>query len=241
MRGTLIKAADGNWPELLSGHRHDGEPTREPHLAFVPLADVGHPFATGTILGVALISPVDLDRRDRDTLHRTIAVAEQSEMPAEDPNEVPALKLTLGRHGVLHVRRLRDVATTRSLRAERWTRPARRWASVSAVALGRNPGNLKSGEPDVVEHAVANAEATIATDCINIGLPPPAAVWIHRRSLLDGAPSARRFMPFPAEGGGPRRVCVHAELVFHEKVWGPVILGAGRYFGLGLCSALDES
>ena len=92
----------------------------------------------------------------------------------------------------------------------------------------------------MVERAAANAEATIASACVNIGLPHPTAVWVHRRSLLQGAPAARRFMPFPTEGGGHRRVCVHAEILFDEPVRGPVILGAGRYFGLGLCSPLEE-
>ena len=54
LRGTLMKAADGNWPEVLSGHRPDGKPSEQPHLAFVPLADVDHRFATGSILGIAL-------------------------------------------------------------------------------------------------------------------------------------------------------------------------------------------
>ena len=240
LRGTLMKAADGNWPEVLSGHEPDGKPSQQAHLAFVPLADVGHRFATGAILGIALIPPADLDGNARQTLLRTVATAERSAMPAENSDAVSALGLVLGRHGVMHVRRLHDVASARTLQVERWTRPARRWASASAVALGRNPGNLRSREPEVVERAAANAEATIASACVNIGLPHPTAVWVHRRSLLHGAPAARRFMPFPTEGGGHRRVCVHAEILFDEPVRGPVILGAGRYFGLGLCSPLEE-
>lgn len=240
LRGTLTKAADGNWPEVLSGHGPDGRPSQQPHLAFVPLADVGHRFATGTILGIALVCPVDLDNRARQTLLRTVAEAERTGIPAEDLDEPPALELTLGRHGVVHLRRLRDISSTRTLQPDRWTHPARRWASASAVALGRNPGNLGSRDPKVVERAVANAEATIAAACFNIGLPRPLAVWVHRRSVLEGAPSARRFMPFPTEGGGPQRVCVHAEVLFGEEVRGPVLLGAGRYFGLGLCSPLGE-
>jgi CRISPR-associated protein Csb2 len=68
----------------------------------------------------------------------------------------------------------------------------------------------------------------------------PSGVWVHPRSLLAGAPAARRFMPYPANGTGLRRVCVHAELHFHAAVRGPLILGAGRYFGLGLCVPVRE-
>jgi CRISPR-associated protein Csb2 len=47
-------------------------------------------------------------------------------------------------------------------------------------------------------------------------------------------------MPFPRKPGGSgsdkfTRVCVHAVLEFEERVEGPVLLGAGRYFGLGVC------
>jgi CRISPR-associated protein Csb2 len=34
---------------------------------------------------------------------------------------------------------------------------------------------------------------------------------------------------------------VHADIVFAEKVRGPVLLGAGRYTGLGLCLPIDEA
>ena len=84
LRGTLMKAADGNWPEVLSGHGPDGKPSQQAHLAFVPLADVGHRFATGAILGIALIPPADLDGNARQTLLRTVATAERSAMPAEN-------------------------------------------------------------------------------------------------------------------------------------------------------------
>lgn len=243
MRGTLLAAIDGGWPEVLSGHAPDGRPSDRPHLAVLPLADLGHPYATGTILGVALVPPVDLDEASRRALMTAVAKAEQR-VQADDvdrrDDEPPALRLTLGRAGTMDLRRARDVSMKKTLRLETWTRPSARWATVTAVALGRNPGNLRSREPEVIERAVAAAEATIAASCLHIGLPQPAAVWVHKRSLLEGAPEARRFTPFPSAGDGPRRVCVHAEIVFDEPVRGPVLLGAGRYLGLGICRPLGD-
>lgn len=240
LRGTLLGAADGGWPESLSGHSADATPSQRPHLAFVPLGDVGHGYATGSILGVALIPPRDLSSADREMLLDALGQIEAKAREQDTTGDPPSIRLVLGRHGTVHVRRLRDVAHAKTLQESRWTRPARRWATATAVALGRNPGNLRSRDPDVVARAVESAEVTIATACVNLGLPAPAAVWIHRRSLLEGAPAAEWFMPFPTAGDSPRRVCVHAEVLFHEPIRGPLLLGAGRYLGLGLCLPLEE-
>lgn len=246
MRATLLRYIDSEQsPDALTGHRADGGPAVVPHLAYVALAHVGHPHASGSILGLALVPPHDFGVRARDLLLEAIHYAEQdaaraSPRTTEFTPEPPALQLTLGRRGVVHVRRIREPPVKKALVPTRWTEPSRRWYTATAVALGRNPGDLYGGDPLRTAAAMQSAERTIATDCMRIGLPEPVAVWIHRRSLLNGAPAAHRFMPFPEQGNGPRRVCVHAEILFDEPVGGPVILGAGRYFGLGLCAPTKE-
>lgn len=62
-----------------------------------------------------------------------------------------------------------------------------------------------------------------------------------RRSRFAASPPAPAFMPFPRHGREKKfqRVCVHAELEFEEPVAGPVMLGVGRYFGVGLCGPLE--
>lgn len=247
MRGTLLSAlsdlpSEAN--EIVTGHDAEGKPSSRPHLAHVPLADVGHPHASGSILGVALIPPRDLEVTERDRLLEAVFLAEQAERRrvrtaggvAEDVER--RLRLTLGRAGVLHLRRLRAPSRRKTLTSARWCGPSSRWATASAIALGRNPGDLHSEDPSAAREATEAAEQAVAAACVHAGLPAPVAVWIHRRSLLQGAPAARRFMPFPSGGNGPRRVCVHAEIEFERPVQGPVLLGAGRFFGLGLCLPL---
>jgi CRISPR-associated protein Csb2 len=247
MRGTLFRHIDpARSPEALTGHRAEGAPATTPHLAFVPLADVGFPYSSGSILGLALIPPRDFGVRARDLLleaiHRAeLETAREYGGTIDVTSGPPPLRLTLGRHGVVHLRRLREPPTRKALMPTRWTEPARRWHTATAVALSRNPGDLYARDPDRAAKAVEAAERTIAADCVNVGLPEPVAVWIHRRSLVNAAPAARRFMPFPVEGNGPRRVCVHAEILFDQPVRGPVLLGAGRYFGLGLCAPVREA
>jgi CRISPR-associated protein Csb2 len=86
------------------------------------------------------------------------------------------------------------------------------------------------------EQAVTGALwQTMAGPCEHLVLPRPASVNVTPRSLFDAARAAARFMPFPRRGRGFKRVCVHVDLRFDESVSGPVLLGVGRYYGIGLC------
>ena len=51
---------------------------------------------------------------------------------------------------------------------------------------------------------------------------------------------ARAYPAFPADPSKHQRVKVHARLEFPMPVAGPVLLGAGRYYGLGLCRPQPE-
>jgi CRISPR-associated protein Csb2 len=111
---------------------------------------------------------------------------------------------------------------------------------VTPVALDRNPGDLAAGGREGAE-AIEIAREIVAQGCQRVGLPRPAWVEISRRSVFDGTSAARSFMPFPRKRGAIRRVCVHVEIAFQEPVSGPVLLGAGRYRGLGLLRPVAES
>lgn len=86
------------------------------------------------------------------------------------------------------------------------------------------------------------AEEIVTRGCAHICLPKPTRVRVMRRSMFPGTPSAPEFVPFPrkAERSGSdkfTRLWLHAELEFAKPVEGPVLLGAGRYFGVGLCGS----
>ena len=64
LRDTLLSGyqqigLEDKIPEVVSGHAADGAPTRAPHLAIIPLAFAGFPYADGHVMGFALIPPAD--------------------------------------------------------------------------------------------------------------------------------------------------------------------------------------
>jgi CRISPR-associated protein Csb2 len=93
--------------------------------------------------------------------------------------------------------------------------------------------------------------------CTRGGLPPPLQVDIDSTAWHEGVPRARaktrrlhshsqpRTAPlgdgFPALEAKPSRPAkpqVHVWLRFASKVAGPVLIGAGRFAGYGLCMPL---
>jgi CRISPR-associated protein Csb2 len=227
VRGALLSHAEQSIPDVLSGHDEGGRPLERPHVAYVPLADIGSPYASGNVLGVAVLLPRSIEGDERRAVLRAIGRWEQN-----------GLRLTLGRAGALELQRVVDNDPRKTLDPEWWLRPARRWGSVTPIALDKNPGNLYSSDPKEASAAARNAEEIVMRACQRVGLPEPRWVEIIRRSLFDAAPPARNYMPFPkksSNGTGFSRVCVHIEMCFDEPVTGPVLIGAGRYFGVGLC------
>lgn len=106
---------------------------------------------------------------------------------------------------------------------ERWSRSARRWATAFPVVHERR------GVLDLAE---------VARWCRHAGLAEPIAFRAARGPLVPGAVDLA-----PAEvnrSGRPGRPYSHVELLFASDVRGPVVIGAGRQRGLGLCVPMDR-
>lgn len=240
LRGGMLKHAETPIPALLSGHEDDGTKLERPHVAFVPLPYVGSRYANGDVLGVALVMPRTANDGERRAVLRCIGRWEESERREASKRTVdgvtPTLTLTLGRYGKLEVRRI-DFGLSRrgTLRPRTWCNPSRFWSTATPVALDRNPGDLHAADGRKRAAAFARAEATVSAACEHIELPRPSHVEVLRSVVLAGTPKPRSFPPFPRNSAHHRRVLVHARLVFPTEVEGPVIIGAGRYFGMGLC------
>lgn len=240
-RQALIEVhGKADLPAVLSGHAASGERTSQPHIAFVPLPWVGHAHADGSIQGMSLIAPRSIAPGERETMLRLIARWEKERGDENDDYAVD-LGTPSGLGRPLHVRFRRvDVPTKAALSTARWCRASRRFITATPIALDRHPGNLRSNIERSAHKAASEAEASIADACERIGLPRPISVSISLAPLLPGAQHVRQFAPWPPKPGKTRRARAHADIVFPVMVRGPVLVGAGRYFGLGLCLPVNE-
>ncbi len=154
------------------------------------------------------------------------------------PPGTPAQDIALARTAVGRVKRLInaagiDVAVvgfdgTRAPWASnpaRWIGPARKWQSAFPVVYERWP----KGELSMHE---------VSKWCAFAGLPPVVAFRVSRTPFLKGAVT---LSPEEISGGRHRRPYSHMEIEFAENELGPIALGQGRHFGLGLFAPVTNA
>jgi len=204
-RKAMIAKAES--AQVLSGliHGHD----RSPHAAFAALPYIGYDHADGRIMGVAIILPADTTLRERREVLQVASTVKQ---------------INMGALGELLVDLADEAELPFTLRAATWSRPSRVWMTATPMLLDRFPKKPGKG-PTVGE--------IIATSCLRAGFPRPSCVRYGHHSRLKGVPPVAQFNLRRTDDEAPR-MAVHAEIEFDERVAGPLLLGAGRYFGLGL-------
>ncbi len=196
--------------EEISNALHGHGPVDElgAQARFVALPDVGHQHADGRLLGAAVWLP-----------------------PGASPETVQIVRSALARLSAerlvkprwfdvgiaLHAGEARPWAAS----PRRWCGPARRWVTATPVIHER----WTKGPPDLRE---------ASRWCEHAGLPAPTAVRVSRHPGLVGALDLHPTQVTRA--GHERRPYSHLELEFAEDVTGPVLVGRGRHFGLGLMS-----
>lgn len=208
LRAAVLGRLGDGAHELLCGHDASGRATQAPHLAFLPLAHINHRHADGSIKGAALVLPRATDPAvERDL--RAVLTGEWA--------------LKLGMLGSISLRLVEQQAEElKALRFNVYVQKSKQWASVTPVVLDRYP---KKNGP--------KAEQVVAESCNKIGLPTPAEVRVASVSAISGAPMASAFHGSAKQVDN--RIRQHVWLRFDRPVSGPVVLGAGRFTGLGLC------
>lgn len=229
LRDALLKCVpqDITIPTLLSGRTSNGFPMEGPHIAIVPLADVGWPYSQGKLMGLALVWPRRTESDDRRGVLKSVA-----SFLKEDGGKTGLLYF--GREGSWSLA-LEPEPNKASLRSARYSRPSRRWGTILPAILDRHP---KDKPGDRLADIIVKA-------CFNIGLPKEAIdgleVEIHKYGPVKGAPSVDEVLQaLPEDSPYRNRPLAHLVLTFPQPIRGPLILGAGRYRGLGLCLPLDE-
>ncbi len=219
MRNAVLAHAEEPVPPLLSGHAGDAV-LEAPHLAVLPMANVGFDRSDGRLFGLALVLPREHDGLGgpvRSALERAVRGFLRA-----------GGRLTVGRFGgwtLVH----EPTPEKASLRPGRYLRPARGFATVTPIVL---PRHMKRKRGDTVE-------AQIALACRQQGLPEPATIEAGPHPFLRGSTFASK-RHWRVTGRFTSRSLVHARLVFAEPVRGPLLLGAGRHFGLGLMLPFAE-
>jgi len=227
LRDTIFSRCDPT-PEWINGHRLDGSPTQEAHLALLPLAFVGRTHADGHLLGVALAFPKHIPPRERGVALRKLLY--------NDEGQTAPVKITLGALGDWTLVRETRPSSPQALQIETWTGPSRIWATVTPIILDRHP---KADYAKQRERWVQEVSETIVDSCRRQGLPEPVGIDVDKTCWHRGAPRAipgKGGFPLPpVKAGETARQQVHAWLKFDQDVEGPLLLGAGRYRGYGLC------
>ncbi|MBI1839512.1 MAG: type I-U CRISPR-associated protein Cas5/Cas6 [Verrucomicrobia bacterium] len=204
---------------LLTGHAPDKSVLQTAHVAFLPLGFVGHSHADGRMPGVALALPAEMSAAVRtDVLCVAACVRE----------------LKLGRLGAwkLVPSMARQLETLRPITWTAHPEGATQWSTVTPIAYDHHPKAKAKAE------YLAEVAAMITAGCGRIGLPRPREVIPTPVSTHVGAPAAHAFPRLRRKDGSERRH-THAILLFDEPVRGPVIIGAGRYRGYGLCRPME--
>lgn len=255
IRDTLLSGYDNaelqsDIPEVISGHAADGSPSRNPHIAIVPLSFAGFPHADGTVFGFALVPPRAAEGGESILDDSRFVRALAQVAPFRANNAGGQRRRVIDVRGKAERGPLFRVALSptferpsrRSLDPALYLGPSRVFATVTPIVLDRH---LKSGGQANDEEAAAQ----IAAACRNIGLPDPErdeqtgrySILVDKHSAIEGAPSARpphrstSWLNWHLPKSLASRALTHAVIRFAEPVEGPVILGAGRFVGLGLC------
>ncbi len=203
LRKALLKLSEHD-PALctfFSGHG------TETHCAFAALPFVGHQYADGRLMGVAVVLPRTVGTAQRRKVLRTCALIEKINLKDESAFwEVELCGLDIPQ---------------RALRPQTWNGPSATWASVTPILLDRFPKKHLS------------VEDILAAACERAGLSQPIEIEHGPFSEVHGVSPVSEFRLLRSKDDKPRWG-VHAKFRFEDLVRGPMLVGAGRFFGLGL-------
>ena len=230
MSGYQQIGLGGEVPEEVSGHTPDGKPTRKPHIAIVPMPFSGYEHGDGRVMGFALIPPMGTKLQGLAGFQQAFNNIATYDSGTE--RRIVNLKIPSMRQPIKLSPVVSQKMAPRSLSTDRYLKPARVWASITPIVLDRH---LKRKDMEI--------QGLIADACANAGLPrpDPASIQAGKHSVLRGSPAAKpltgepNWMRWQVPESLATRSLVHAVIDFDQEVEGPVLLGAGRFIGLGLC------
>ena len=235
LRAAILRCADNDihWSnkslamELISGHTAEGAITRSPHLAIVPLPSLhSNGMADGNVRRFALLGYAPEDK-------------------AKEAAEIFAtLYRSLNDLELIHHGNATGFFTLTDRNAEHTDKVWKLYSSTSHCWMTALPISLTSkfdvskSLPPNQRHLKRQMELSrlIRRALLLQGLPPETA----DKTEVSVSPTpyllhTHRVEDYRKEGNG---FTTHAKIYFPCPVNGPVIIGDGRYSGMGLCFPL---
>ena len=188
---------------------HSGNAPAERHLSFVPLPTVGMDYNDGRIRRVMLVEPADMDG--------SVSTLLQTKLPGRmlmDRDKRPVCRLAEQDKGCVW---------------ELYLGKSKVWRSVTPMVLHGH--NSVRGRISVVK-----TERLIVQAFVESGYPADLldGLAFQTAPMWAGAGAATQMMLPTHLRGWPR---YHVELRMCEAVAGPLLIGIGRHYGLGVFAA----
>lgn len=178
-----------------------------PHCAYVALPHVGSNYGDGRIMGLAIVMPRELPPDERRKVRSASFLLRHLSLPA-------AIVWELECEGE---------NWPQTLSPNSWQGPARRWISATPILLDRFPKKDRLSVEDILLESLGR-----------IGIEITAEISTNSFPYLKGVPPVRSFRLTRDGKDRSAEWAVHASITFSAPVRGPILLGRGRYFGLGL-------
>lgn len=236
--------------KLFGLEREATEADKAQRLRIIPIPSIGMPYTDPRIRRVLVVLPPDMPLRgDVEWAFRGLSLPDEDGQPIVDLVEAEDRSMlahyAIGTDSVI-------AATTRPWEHADPSAPRRGatrvietvatdWITITPIAVpeaagrrridpARRRAEAKGGRERAEEERVAIAAIRRAIE--HVGLPArPIAIEVRRDPyFLKGAKAER----FEAKPRFPKERLWHARIRFDTPVAGPVVLGDGRYLGLGL-------
>jgi CRISPR-associated protein Csb2 len=234
VRDAVIRATDTESQAvktLVSGHTADGGVSREDHVAYIPLANVGfNRYSDGKVMGFGLVLPRGLARfsAERRAILKAVAGLDGIGFGGHE------WRVTIPTENI-----------PKSLETWAYTAASKLWATVTPILCDRFPKE-KDGErlEDILAQSV---ERVVGVRPVHVHLTrtekhpfrirtemsDERSLKVGAFSVFHGVPPSHEFSNRRKPDDPPRHR-IHAVVEFDREVRGPLIVGAGRYQGLGL-------
>lgn len=190
--------------EYVSGHVTSGD--RSHRLSYVPLPSVGHRHVDGWIRRVAIVEPPEADGEVTGEIHRRMAGA----LLYEEGKPKPACALAPIKH--------EEIAP--------YVKSSKVWRSVTPVILhGFNTQRRHL--------SLAKTEKLLVESFSECGYPADSIreLNVQPAPLVPGAIGARDILVPKHLSQWPR---YHVRVEFESEVPGPLLVGIGRHYGIGV-------